>query len=85
MSFKIKKQTKKDFRNATKHESKRKSKLELIEELPLIVKDWHREVAKILECTKGESKITLQTNEYAKVDREVWNIKNLSSIRAIQK
>lgn len=39
-------------------------KLELIEELPLIVKDGHREVAKILERIQSESKITLQTNEF---------------------
>ncbi len=50
-------------------------KLELIEELPLIVKDGHREVAKILERIQSESKITLQTNEYVlpKVERGIEN------------
>lgn len=50
-------------------------KLELIEELPLIVKDGHREVAKILERIQSESKITLQTNEFVlpKVERGIEN------------
>ena len=52
-----------------------RQKLDLIEELPLIVKDGRREVAKILERIEGESKITLQTNEFVlpKVDTSLAN------------
>ena len=43
--------------------------------MPLIVKDGRREVAKILERIEGESKITLQTNEFVlpKVDTSLAN------------
>lgn len=40
------------------------AKLDLIEELPLIVKEGQREVAKILSRLESENKITLQTNEF---------------------
>ena len=61
-------------------------KLELIEELPLIVKDGHREVAKILERIEGESKITLQTNEFVlpKVERGIENITGRQEYNAKQ-
>lgn len=59
----------------TNQNANQSTKLELIEELPLIVKDGHREVAKILERIQSESKITLQTNEYVlpKVERGIEN------------
>ena len=41
-----------------------KTKLDLIEELPLIVKEGKREVARILSRLESENKITLQTNEF---------------------
>ena len=61
--------------NTNQNANQPKSKLELIEELPLIVKDGHREVAKILERIQSESKITLQTNEFVlpKVERGIEN------------
>ena len=61
-------------------------KLELIEELPLIVKDGHREVAKILERIQSESKITLQTNEFVlpKVERGIENITGRQEYNAKQ-
>lgn len=57
---------------AQNNESK---KLELIEELPLILKEGRKEVAKILSRLESESKITLQTNEFVlpKVAQDVFN------------
>lgn len=52
-----------------------KAKLDLIEELPLIVKEGKREVARILSRLESESKITLQTNEFvlpAYKDLNLW-------------
>lgn len=61
--------------NTNQNANQPNPKLELIEELPLIVKDGHREVAKILERIQSESKITLQTNEFVlpKVERGIEN------------
>lgn len=52
-----------------------KNKLSLIEELPLIVKEGRKEVAKILARLESDSKITLQTNEFVlpKLEKSVFN------------
>lgn len=72
--------------NTNQNANQPKSKLELIEELPLIVKDGHREVAKILERIQSESKITLQTNEYVlpKVATDLANTTGLQEYNAKQ-
>ena len=60
-------------------------KLELIEELPLIVKDGHREVAKILERIQSESKITLQTKRICPPKSRAWHRKHHRTTRIQRK